>query len=119
MSNSSTPRNNQSDLDKFLAYLYANRFELMIAGGWISLGYFLGKTSRPKVNEMAIVDKWLTGQVNDGINVYGLTNDQKALWESTWAFVNAYAKDWGIPLNTAMADFVRRYSAGIEELANK
>lgn len=63
---------------------------------------FRGKA---KPDEAKIIWKWMETEAAKGINIYGLTNSQKELWESTWAYVNAVTNETAHSLTEVMSSF--------------
>jgi len=76
-----------NDFDRFKAHLKRHQDEYLLLGSGIGIGIGLMLLrGKPKINEAQIVDKWLTQAAKGGYHIYGLTNDQKALWEATWGW---------------------------------
>lgn len=85
----------------------------------IGIGVIIGLklSNKPKVNEAAVIQAWAAKMVKDGYSIYALTEQQKSLWNATWDYLEAYAKDWNLPVEQAINDIVRTYTMYAEEAA--
>lgn len=100
------------DSTKIEEHIRKYRDAYIILGAGIAIGVTLGGIFRgkPKINEALIVGKWMDETAKQGINVYGLTNEQKALWESVWRYAEAQQQRLGWPLAEVVSQMLRDYS---------
>lgn len=96
--------------EQFKAHVKRNQ-ELYIVGGFsLAIGLVLGKGRKaPKINEAAIITKWMEETAKSGYNIYALTNEQKALWEACWGWAEKEATRANVPLTELLKLMTRDY----------
>lgn len=87
---------NDDDLRRIKLHFQKYRDVYIVLGTGIALGWTLKGMRKPKIDETAIIDKWLASLVNDGYSIFALDNQQKRLWQECWAWAESEAKRTGM-----------------------
>lgn len=98
---------NEEDLRKIQLHFQKYRDVYLVLGSGIALGWTLKGMRAPKIDETAIIDKWLGGLTRDGYTIFALDNQQKRLWQAGWAWVESEATRTGLPV-VRVADVLTR-----------
>lgn len=93
--------------------LHLNRYqqEYIILGLGVAAGLSLGSIFRgkPKINEAAIVTKWMEETALKGFNIYALTNEQKNLWEESFGWAVKAANSMQVALPDVLLQMAKDY----------
>lgn len=106
------------DLRKIQMHIRKYQDAYVVLGTGVVIGLALGSVfrSKPKIDEAAIVYKWMEKQVNDGFNIYALTNEQKALWESCWNWVISESDRVNVPVPVAVETLCKAFAEGLPKI---
>lgn len=111
MTNYTSPLNVDSTREMIKKHLNRNQ-ELYIVGGFsLAIGLVVGKGLRktPKIDEAALVYKWMEEQVSNGFSVYALSNEQKGLWEACWNWVTSESSRVNLPIPNVVDILTREF----------
>lgn len=75
--------------------------------GSMYIGYKLKRTP----TEAQVLNKWLAEANAAGFSIYGLTNEQKKLWETIWQYVEAESKQYGLPVSKVVGELIADYTS--------
>lgn len=83
------PSNENDPMEQLKRHLNKYQEAYILFGCGVVSGVLLGSIFRkkPKIDQAAIVWRWMEEQVNNGFNIYALSNEQKELWEACWMWV--------------------------------
>jgi hypothetical protein len=109
----------KTTLDKVKKHVRDNQDLYLVSGVSATLSIFLYSKFRkpPRVDEAAIVWKWMQHQVENGFSIYSLTPEQKKLWETAWQFVEFQVdRGWGTRAEV-IAQMVKDYEVYLPKAA--
>lgn len=101
----------EQDLQQIKLHFRKYRDAYIVFGAGVVAGFaFRGIVQgKPKIDERAIIAKWLTALANDGYYVYGLTTEQKKLWDSVWRYAEANADRLGWSVSKVVEQMTKDY----------
>lgn len=113
--NNSTPRNNTKTTGETLGtkvadHVYDHRNAYLIGVGVVGglvLARTLGWSAPPK--ESVVVQRWINDLAKGGVNLYGLTNAQKELWEESFNWAMKTADSLGKDITWVLGHMAQDY----------
>lgn len=98
------------ELADYLRKDFQKKPEPYVALGAVVLGsMFVGYKLKRVPTKAEVLNEWLAEMAAQGVNVYGLTNDQKKLWETVWNYTTTLSTRPGYNLSRAVAEIVDEY----------
>lgn len=87
--------------------------QFMIGATVFTAGVWVGVAccKVPAISEAEVLNKWLTDANAAGISIYGLTAEQKKLWETIWQYVEAESKQYGLPASKIVGELIADYAS--------